>query len=217
MESAEREKAAIISGIEADANAEVQGIVKEAQRQAAEKIKYFDDKVKSLLEDAQKQAGQQAETVNKKMISGIKLEMKRSLMRVQQAVIEEIMGKVERKFQSMIDSEGYRAILADWITEASIGLGAESALINASEKERTLIDEKLIRDVTEKVLAETGRKVTLQLTSEAPLKLQGVVLTAVDGRTAFNNQLRTRIARKERDIQLMIYKSLFADGRKESL
>ncbi len=117
----------------------------------------------------------------------------------------------------MIGKDGYKAILADWTTEAAIGLGAESALINASEKERALIDQKLIREVTEKVLSKTGKNVTLQLTSDAPLNGQGVILTAVDGRTAFNNQFKTRISRKERDIQMTIYKTLFADGRKESL
>src|SRR4030042_1900280 len=78
MESAEKEKvhgtpdsAAIISGIEADARAEEQQIIKEAENQAAEKRKYTEKKVESLLSDARKEALQQAEAVKKKMISGI--------------------------------------------------------------------------------------------------------------------------------------------------
>jgi vacuolar-type H+-ATPase subunit E/Vma4 len=217
MESAEKDKAAIISGIESDANVEEQEIIKEAQKQAAEKVKYFDDKIKTILENAHKDALSQAENINKRMISGIKLELKRSSMRVQQSVIQEIMSRVEHKFKAMIDSSHYINVIMDWMTEAAIGLGAESALINASEKERALIDQKMIQDVTEKVFARTGMKITLKLTSEQPLNLQGVILTAADGRTAFNNQLKTRIARKERDIQMKIYKTLFADGRKEAL
>ncbi len=217
MESAEKDRTAIISGIEADANTEAQEIIKEAQKQADEKLKYFDDKAKSILEDARKEAMLQAEAIHKKMLSGIKLELKRSFMCIQQTVIQEIMNKVEKKLNLMIGDTNYRAVLEDWIIEAAIGLGAESALINASEKERILIDNTLLADAAAKVFAKTGDKVTLQLTSDLPLKSQGVVLTAADGRTAFNNQVKTRISRKERDIQMKIYKTLFADERKESL
>jgi vacuolar-type H+-ATPase subunit E/Vma4 len=125
------------------------------------------------------------------------------------------MDKVEKKLSLMIDNTNYRAVLEDWIVEAVIGLGAESALLNASEKERALIERNLLSETAEKVFAKTGSKVTLQLTSDLPLKSQGIVLTAANGRTAFNNQVKTRISRKEREIQMKIYKTLFADERKE--
>jgi vacuolar-type H+-ATPase subunit E/Vma4 len=217
MESAEKDKTAIISGIETDAKAEEQEIIKEAQKQADEKLKYFDNKSKSIVEDARKEASLQAEAIRRRMVSGIKLELKRGLMRIQQDVIQLIMGKVEKKLNLMIGDTNYRAILEDWIVEAAIGLGTESALLNASEKERVIIDGNFIAEVGDKVFAKTGSKIALQLTSDLPLKLQGVVLTAANKRTAFNNQVKTRISRKERDIQMKIYKTLFADERKESL
>jgi vacuolar-type H+-ATPase subunit E/Vma4 len=53
------------------------------------------------------------------------------------------------------------------------------------------------------------------LSETLPLKSQGVVLTAADGRTAYNNQVKTRILRKEREIRMAIYNTLFTDNRKE--
>jgi len=55
----------------------------------------------------------------------------------------------------------------------------------------------------------------LILSEEEPLKSQGVVLTAADGRTAFNNQVKTRILRHKREIQTLIYNALFTDDQKE--
>lgn len=215
MESAEKEKNAIISGIEADARAEEQQIIQEAERQAAEKREYNEKKIESVLNDAHDEARQKAEAIKKKMISGVQLELKRRSMSIRDGVMRDIMDKVEKKLNSMCCDAGYRSILVSWITEAAIGLDAESAQINASEKELVFIDEKLISEVTEKVRTKTGRQITLQLSEELPLKSQGVVLTSADGRTAFNNQVKTRMLRKEREIRMAIYNTLFAVSRKE--
>jgi vacuolar-type H+-ATPase subunit E/Vma4 len=57
--------------------------------------------------------------------------------------------------------------------------------------------------------------VKLTLSAAPPLKSQGVVLTALDGRTAFNNQVKTRLQRSQRQIRTLIYDALFTDNRKE--
>ena len=222
MESAEKEKvngtpdgAALISGIEADAHAEEQQIIREAENQAAEKRKYTEQKIESLLNDAREEAREQAEAVKNKITSNVQLELKRRSMSIRSAVMREIMDKVEKKLDSMTGDTNYRPILIDWITEAAIGLDAKSARINAAEKELALINEKLISEVTEKIRGKTGNEITLQLSDAPPLESQGVVLTAADGRTTFNNQVRTRMLRKEREIRMAISNTLFADDRKE--
>lgn len=215
MESMEEEKTTIISSIEADGRAEEQEIIREAESQAAEKRKYGDQKVESLLKDAHEESQKQAEAVKKKMISSVQLELRRRSLRVRDEVLKEITGRVEKKLDSMIGDADYRTILIDWTTEAAIGLDAESARINTSQKERVFVDEPFISEVTEKIRTKTGRQITLQLSQELPLKYQGVVLTAADGRTAFNNQIKTRILRKEREIRMAVYNTLFTDNRKE--
>lgn len=215
MEPSEKEKAAIISGIEADALAEEQEIIEQAQNQAVEKRKYAEKKIESILEDARKEAQEQAEAAKKKISSGLKLELKRRSMRIQDSIMQEVKNKAEQKINSMINDTGYKEVLINWITEAAVGLDTESAQINASEKERILIDERLISKAKEKIQALTGRKMTLRLADEVALKRQGVVVTAADGRTAYNNQVKTRIQRKEREIRMLIYETLFADNRKE--
>jgi vacuolar-type H+-ATPase subunit E/Vma4 len=215
MESPEKEKAALISGIEADARTEEQQIIKEAENQAAEKRKYTEKKIESLLGDADKEAREQAEAVKKKIMSSVQLELKRRSMSIRNTVIRDIMDSVEKKLGSMSGDKSYRSILINWITEGAIGLDAKSARINASEKELVFIDEQLISEVTEKIRTKTGRQITLRLSEALPLKSQGVVLTASNGRTAFNNQVKTRMLRKEREIRMEIYNTLFTDDRKE--
>jgi vacuolar-type H+-ATPase subunit E/Vma4 len=215
MESMEKEKAALISGIETDARAEEEKIIKEAENQAAEKRKYSEKKVESLLDDARKKAEEQAETARKKIISGAEREVKRCSMRVRDAVMQNIMDRAEKKLSSMTGDKNYRSTLIGWLTEAAIGLDAESVQVNASETERKLIDDRLLSEVKDRIHEQTGRQVTLTLSDAQPLKHQGVILTAADGRTAFNNQVRTRMLRNKREIQTLIYNTLFVDDKKE--
>ena len=218
MESAERQKVdsksdgnAIISGIEADAHSEQEQIIKEAHEQAEEKRKYTEKKIESILNDAHKDASEQAEAVKKRLLSEVKIELKRRSMNIHSSIIRDIMIRVEKKFYKMIDNPEYRKILMDWAIEAAIGLDSDSAILNACEKEMSLIDDNLISQVIEKVCSKTNKTITLQLSKDLPLKSQGIVLTASDGRTAYNNQVKTRISRKEREIRKQIYKVLFTN------
>ena len=215
MESVEKEKAALISGIETDARAEEEKIIKEAEKQATEKRKYSEKKVKSLLNDAQEKADEQAETAKNKIISAAEREVKRCSMHVRDAIMQNIMDRAEKKLSSMTGDKDYRSVLANWITEAAIGLGAESARINASEKERALINDRMLSEIARRIQKQTGRQTSLTLSDARPLQSQGIVLTAADGRTAFNNQVKTRMLRNRREIGTLIYNTLFTDNKKE--
>jgi len=215
MEPVDKEKAALISGIEADARAEEENIIKEAEVQAAEKRKHSEKKIESLLKDAQKKAKEQAETAKKKIISAAEREVKRCYMRVRDSVVQDIMDRVEKKLSSITGGENYRSVLVNWITEAAIGLGAQAAHINASEKERELIDGHMLSEIARRIQKQTGKQISLTLSDVKPLQSQGVILTAADGRTAFNNQVRTRMQRKQREIRMLVYNTLFNSEQKE--
>ena len=69
---------------------------------------------------------------------------------------------------------------------------------------KTSVPEKRIKKIL-------GFGVVLKVSEEQPLHAQGVVLTAQDGRTAFNNQIHTRMLRKQREIRKHIYDNLFTE------
>jgi len=215
MESVEKGKALLISGIETDARDEEKEIIADAEKKAEEKRKYAEKKIESLLNDARRDAEEQAETVKKRIISGAEFEIKRRSLRLRGVLMREITDRVEKKFALMIGDSKYKSVLVDWITEAAVGLDAESAQINVSEKERGLVDAELLAEVAKRIYERAGKQMVLSLSDAEPLKSQGVVLTAADGRTAFNNQVTTRMLRSQREIRTLTYNALFADDRKE--
>ena len=211
MESLENGKQELLSGIKADVLAEKQQIIDDAEKQVAEKKKYAEKKIESILNDARKQAQEKAEIVKRKITSSVGLEIKRRRLKVRDEVVKSVISQVEKKIESLVVKDTYRNYLVDWITEAAIGLGAESARINASQREKQLINQQLISDVKEKLKAYTSQAVDLELSQLPALKEQGVVLVSSDGRTGFNNQVKTRIMRNERMIRNLLYESLFKD------
>jgi vacuolar-type H+-ATPase subunit E/Vma4 len=213
MESAEQEKAALISDIEADARREVEAILKEGQERAAEKRKQADNQVEAILEQARKQAREQAETIEKAVISAVELELKRRARSARDSAMRRVMDRVAERLSAMIDHPEYPSVLIAWMIEAGVGLGAASAQVNASARERALINEAMLAQVCEKVRARTGNPVSLSLSPDPPLQAQGVVLTAGDGRTAFNNQVPTRMLRRQRQIRELVYDILFTGNQ----
>jgi vacuolar-type H+-ATPase subunit E/Vma4 len=215
MEPVEQEKTALILDIEADARTEAEGIIKEAELLAAEKREYAAKQVESLLDQARLQAREQAQLIRNEATRKAQREARRRLMCQKATIVQEVMDRVERRLATMIDEPDYRSALVNWIAEAALGLGTGSAEVNASEPERALIDEQMLSEAGEKVRAATGAEVTLTLSVAPPLSAQGIVLTAADGRMAFNNQVKTRIRRSSRRINRLMHDCLFADNREE--
>jgi vacuolar-type H+-ATPase subunit E/Vma4 len=213
MDSVEQEKAALIQDIEADARREAEGIVQEASTRATEKREYARRQAESILDEAHRRAQEQTDAIREKAVRSAEREARRRAMQQRAALAQQVMERVEKRLATMTDAPEYRDALTNWIAEAGIGLAVDAAEVNASERERAMIDDHMLAEASEKVHAATGRRIALTLSGDPPLSAQGVVLTAADGRTAFNNQVKTRILRNERRIHTLIYDTLFGDDR----
>ncbi len=216
MESMEQGKEALISSIETDAQAEVDKIVQEARDRAQEKMDYTQKKVESILQDARGKVAEQADAIKRKIISSVDLEIKRRSLQVQNVIVADIQDRVILAMGAKIKTaKQYTKMLEAWVVEAAAGLGAESVRVNASARERKLLTQAMLDKAAAQVKKQTGETMTLTLSKAEPLEEQGVILTSEDGRTAFNNQVKTRLLRNQRQIKRLIHNTLFADHAKE--
>jgi len=215
MESMEKGKEALISSIETDAQAELEKIVQEAHDRAQEKKAYTQKKVEAILQEARDKAAVQAEAITRKIISSVDLEIKRRGLHVQNVIVQDIQDQVIQAMAGKVKTDKYVKTLEIWIVEAAMGLGVKSAQVNASASERKLLTKAVLDRAAAQVKKQTGEAVTLTVSKAEPLELQGLVLTAEDGRTAFNNQVKTRLSRNQRQIKRLIHDALFADHAKE--
>ena len=93
--------------------------------------------------------------------------------------------------------------------EAAIGLGQPEAAVNASSAELPLLDQGLLAEAERRVQALGGRAVRLSRLEGEPLAGQGVVLVGRGGRLTYNNQVSTRLLRRQTEIRKMIYDGLW--------
>ena len=204
-------KPEIITGIEQDAQSEATRLVEKARQYVQDRQAACETKLASIKKEAAEKLQQQTAEISKNMASTIAVEQRRITLRIRDKLIRSINSRVGEYLASLIQQPGYKDILLGWVIEAAIGLNTAQAAVNASMAERKLLDEDLLKQAAARVKSMTGQQVQLTLSTEAPLPGQGIVVSASDGRTAFNNQVSTRLLRYQSEIRKLIYDTLFKD------
>ncbi len=199
----------LIAGIAQDAAAEAQRLLEEASKAARERREATEKQASAILEEARLKAEEQGRNLSRQIASAAKMEVKRIGLRVREQATRMVIEQVRSTLAGMIGSPEYREALIGWIVEAAMGLSLPEAEVNASAAELELIDERLLAEVQEQVSQLTGRKVRLFKSKADPLVGQGVVLVGKEGRLAFNNQISTRLLRRQTEIRKKIHEILW--------
>jgi len=206
----EGEKKQIIDAILSEAETEADQVRSESEQEIASRRESAKSRVARIKQDAEKRAAEQAKSIIARMDSRIASMQRRNRLELQAKAYRMVTREVRKRLWDMTGTPEYRDILAGWIAEAAIGLNTSSASVRSSRDEQK-IAAAVMEDASREAEQITGDAVTLTQSSDAPLSGQGVSLTAADGRTAFNNQVDTRLIRYESEIRKIIYNSLFRE------
>ena len=191
----------LIRGIITDAKAKAEAIEAKAGKEAEDIISEAEEKArhdaaaeKRVYELRLEQIGLREESARKNID---RLSELRSL----DAAYTQVMDEVSRRLDEEMRKPSFRDVLSDWIAEAAIGLDRREARVAYSQK--TPVDEDMLRSAEEKVRKAVGAEVSLSLDSEM-LSAPGVVVTSIDGKVSYNNQLDVRMRRYSRDIRRIV-------------
>jgi vacuolar-type H+-ATPase subunit E/Vma4 len=201
-------RAQLMEGIERDARAEAAEITKAEERAAAERRKVAEAQAASILEEARRRAQETVRGIARQGEQAAAVETRRMGLKVREEISRRVVEEAARKLAGMIRSPAYRDVLRGWIVEAALGLNAAEAEVLASGPEMAVIDDALLAAAAAELKALSGVEVRLRRSAAHPLVGQGVVVTARDGRTAFNNQVATRMERYQSEIRKLIYEAL---------
>jgi vacuolar-type H+-ATPase subunit E/Vma4 len=202
-------KQKLIEGIKEDARQEAEKILKQAEKYAGDRKKTVESQVNRIMNQAREKADNQVALIKRNIKSSISVEIKRLNLKIMDRIMSSTVERVKRDIAGMIGTPGYPDILLGWIIEAAIGLNVNEASVNTSLKETEYITEELLKKAADTIFSLTGKKVALKKSTDSPLLAQGVVLYAKDGKTAFNNQIPTRLLRYQSEVRKMIYTSLY--------
>ena len=197
------------TNIQALAEEEAKQIIAEAEKKATDKLQIARQQRDTNITGAKKQAEEQVVQLRSDHERAISVQKHRRELKDREEVLRQVLQRVEDKFLQMVHDAGYRDILLNWTTEAAIGLNASEARISVSAAEQAYVDDAFIAEAQKKIEA-SGHRITLSFDKSAQAETrQGVVLYAGDGRTAYNNQVSSRIMRNGSEVRKLIFTKLF--------
>jgi len=205
-EEARRE---IIEGISVDANSQAASTVAEAKKAAEERIKAAERQAARIKAEAEEKTNTQIASIEREAATRQSAATRRLQLEMMEKTYQTVISRCAGKLREMVGSKEYERVLEDWITQAAVGLRSESAVVNCSAPEREAV-AGILKKSEEKAGKALGYTVTLTLADGPPLSGQGVTVTSSDGRTAFNNQVESRIFRLQTDIRKLVHDRLFA-------
>ena len=190
----------------------IQGILQEARARAAEKEAAAEKESAAIIAEAHERAGKEAMmeersfSVRLDQIQAREESARRNIDRLSElrgldSAYRAVMAEVEQRLQKKIADPSFSDVLVTWIAEAAIGLDRKEAKVSFSEK--TPVTPEMLRAAEHLVKKETGADVQLSIDPER-LSGAGVVLSSMDGKVSYNNQLDVRMRRYSRDIRRIV-------------
>jgi vacuolar-type H+-ATPase subunit E/Vma4 len=179
--------------ITAETESQIEGIKRQARRQA--------DKQRDAI---LKQAYDKAETLQSQAVTSAQLEAQALKLERREALLARVMSEARQGLTGVTEWPDYVQIVSRLIREGAEVLDAESLVIRADEITRRLLDGQ--------VLANLKEDLAVQLELGEPLERgTGVVLVTTDGHRRYDNTLETRLARMRAALRTPVYRILMGE------
>ncbi len=191
------------------AHTEAEELVSQAEKRAESRKKSALAQEESLMREAEKQLEEERKRLEKLSDQKISSEIRRKELQLRDRFMSEALDYTREKLIGMTATEEYSSVLADWVLEGVLGLDVETVELNGRVREREIMTDEWLREQEKRLKKEFGRDVRISLSSDAPLIGAGVVAKQKGGRLVYNNQIDTRLLRKQSELRKAIYEELF--------
>ncbi len=179
----------------ADAKEEAQRIISEAENKAKEimlQAKTMTEERKTIDENQMRKG---IEQTRREQISEITTEQNRRLQLFKTGIVNNIFDEALKRLEKYSDSKQYVGKLKELIVEAGVTLGAGELVFSTNTKDRDLVTNQFLQEISKTVEEKTGKKTVLKLTSDHLESTGGAVVWKADGSANINNTFEERLRR----------------------
>lgn len=184
------------------------GIIRQAEEAAAKAEEDARLQAKKILDEAHERSAREIEQEQKshqQKLKQVELRLQANMSSVKRKAalrqIDESYLAVMRRIRERMNSKTIEPFLSSWIAEAALGLDLKEAKVSSSTQ--CPVTEKHLKEAAALVKKNTGSEVLLSLDPK-PIRSLGVVLSSLDDKVSFNNQVEIRLRRFDRVIRTMI-------------
>jgi len=186
----------------------LEGIIRQAEETAKKTEEDAHLQAKKILEEAHLRSDEELKAEQKgfqQKLKQVELRLQANMASVKRKAslrqIDESYLSVMRRIREKMQCKMIEPYLSSWIAEAALGLDLKEAKVSSSKQ--CPVTEKHLKEATQLVKKHTGSEVVLSLDPKL-IRSLGVVLSSLDDKVSFNNQVEIRLRRFDRVIRTMI-------------
>lgn len=187
--------------IQVQSEKEAEAILEQAEREAQQILNNAQKEADSIKADMIRKAEAQAESIRKKILSGVRLDVKKENLRTREELLLKIFEQVKEKIEAFRQTKAYREYLKELVVEGVTAIDAERIRVLSGDVEKKLLSEATVKQVIGEIQKRTGRKTSLSVADQS-LPEGGVVLISEDERMLFDNRFSARMQRIQSQMRL---------------
>lgn len=191
--------------IRTQSEAEAAALVEQAEKEAHQIVNNAKAEAEKIKADILKKAEIQAEGIQKRILSGVRLEVKRQTLRTREELVQKIFGGVEEKIEAFRKTKAYLPVLKNLLLEGMLALDSDVVHVLPGDVERKLLTRKIFSEVEKEIRQRRKKKVKLEFSGRT-IPDAGMILMSSDGRTQFDSRFSTRMERMKNAMRLMVAK-----------
>jgi vacuolar-type H+-ATPase subunit E/Vma4 len=194
----------LIRGILAEAQAEADKLVADAESSAADRRLALERRLKAISRLADESIETQRKRIVDRTDAAIELIKRRSALRIEHRVFRDAERRATEELAAVREQPGYAQMIRAWTVEAALGLGEEMAVVRCPEADAGVVEQSLAA-ASKELEQRHGLSVRLRFSEDRLPSGQGVVLAGSSGTVAFSNTATARMRRFAPEIGRIVY------------
>lgn len=206
---------ALMEALADDVTAEIRDMINKARHQGISRLEEVAERNQAELEKRLRRLSAHVKKEQEEEIAAARAEADRDLLLEKRNMGNRVMESVESRLMEVRKDPRYPTALAFYVLEGVEALeGEEDFEIIVADMDRDLINQDFLQKAEDASLNELGRRVSFTLAQEDPdITVEaGLILRSKSTGLMYNNSLKRRLERLERQILLRIdevFKDLF--------
>jgi vacuolar-type H+-ATPase subunit E/Vma4 len=205
----------ICSQIEEDGDKEIESILEKAKRTAAEIVGKAEKESGKISDKILTEAREKGELTRRRLLSSVKLEVKRARLRTREDVVTNVYDKVKEAIGGCRDRKDYAGILASLTTQAVRALDGDTFTVYADGTDLALLESDVLPLVREMTVKEGRRIAGFEVEALPERSLGGVQVGVPGGNVIYDNTFEARMYRLRDRIRNIIFDEVFSSDTSE--
>ena len=191
-----------------DAQGQADAVITRARAKAAEELSLVRQEAEKMQQRLLREASQRAEGEQRKILSMVKLEIKRLYLSARQKVREKVFQQAVRGQEELRKSGNYPERLKKLAAEAIYVLELSEVEVYLGEEEYRLLGEKFAQSLSDYTRDAFQKNVGVMVFPDSAIREAGVIVKSKDKHIIFDNTFSARFRRKKESVTMALEKEL---------